>query len=181
MYSRLDPIFRALPRRTESTDTHLGIHREEKQDDRKRKDGHGKDEEDSALWDDSTVVSVRALKVFLSGMLGTSVDANNEKIDIDDDPGDGSVAQTRAPSSPQAARAMQAYGGRSRAVEPPQHPNSAMQSAESSLKLSAEEERVIHRLVADLDVLAGRGVTDLNIRRNKSFLQSLVDAVAEAL
>jgi len=73
MYSRLDSIFRTTFRHTETTDTRLGIRREDRQDTRKRKHDR-KEEKPESLWEDSTSVSINALKAFLNDLLGESTE-----------------------------------------------------------------------------------------------------------
>ena len=178
MYSRLDPIFQSLPRQAENTDTRQGIRREEKTGDEGRKGSKEKEEPPSELWEDSTVVSVRALRAFLTGLVANSTPKGHADIQVS--------AAAVPPPAPhrehpptEAARAAKAYktmyytGQKEHQPPLPTPPVS-----ESSVKLSPEEEHIIHKLIADIDILAARGIETLNIRKSDSFLQSLVDAAA---
>ena len=188
MYSRLDPVFQAaLPRQTESTDTRQGIRHEEKTDDRGRKDKGHKDEESPDIWEDSTIVSVRALDAFLAGLVATAAQnekANSAEVQISRKPAETAAAPPAHENKPvtEAARAAKAYKSMYYTGQKEhQPPLPAPPAGDSSVKLSAEEMRVLHKLMADINILAARGIETLQIRKSDSFLQSLVDAAALAL
>ncbi len=179
MFSRLDPVFQAMRRQAESADTKLGIRRDEKNDENQRKNKKEKDDEPAALWEDVTVVSVPALQAFLSGLVpsGSGSDSVHAEISI------SATAQQASPSAPvsDAARAAQAYRSTPGGAQPPVPSPATPAVSAGGVKLSAEEEKTIFRLIADLALLSSRGVTNLEIRKSDSFLQSLVDAVKAAL
>jgi hypothetical protein len=169
MFSRLDPYFTATMRHTESADARLEIRRDEQRGQEGRKNTREKKDDASAVWDDSTVVSVRALQTFLESLIADQ----SRKI-----PASPAAAPT-LPSAPsgQAAQAAQAYRTTANAAVPPMPPPAA---PNDKPLLTAEELRTIHRLIDDLRLLADRKVEQLNILRSDSFLQSLVDAAARA-
>lgn len=178
MFSRLDPVFQAMRRQAESADTKLGIRRDEKNDENQRKNKKEKDDDPAVLWEDATVVSVPALQAFLSGLVPTSTaDAGHAEISI------SAAAQQESLPAPvsDAARAAQAYRSTPGGAHPPAPSPAAPPASAGGVKLSAEEEKTIFRLIADLALLSSRGVTSLEIKKSDSFLQSLVDAVKAAL
>ena len=188
MYSRLDPVFQAaLPRQTESTDTRQGIRHEEKTDDRGRKGKEHEDKEPSDMWEDSTIVSIRALGAFLAGLVATA--AQNEKqistdVQMSGGPAENAPAPVARENRPvtEAARAAKAYKSMYYTGQKEhQPPLPAPPAGDSGVKLSAEETRAIHKLMVDINILSARGVETLQIRKSDSFLQSLVDAATLAL
>lgn len=186
MFSRLDPIFQAaLPRQTEGADTRQEIRRQEKEDGDRRKGGRDKDDQPGDPWEDSAVVSVRALSAFLSGLAGSGAEkkpTGQEDVRVSAY-GGGAVAQEKPNSaSSEAARAAKAYktmyytGQKEHQLPLPAPPAQG-----GGIALSPEEERIIHKLIADAGLLSARGVETLHIQKSGSFLQSLADAIAAAL
>lgn len=183
MFSKLDAIFRALPRQAESTDTRLGIRRdEERGEGRKNKEREEKPDE-TDLWQDSTVVSVAALRAFLENLAGEAV------IPATQPAGSGgevvapssSSAQESLPPSP-AAHAAQTYKATAQRAENSAPPPPAVRSdpQTAGIDLSLDEVRIMHALADDLAFLAEKGVMQLNIPRGASFLKSIMDAVTHA-
>ncbi len=188
MFSQLGPLFKTVLRQAESADTRLAIRRDEKQDPERKQDFDQPPEEESSFWEDSTSVSVEALRTFLIEFLKTRGN--------DDGPATKPQAQTpvtpTAPPpgtnvSPRAAQAMKAYGAMAAQThEPPPEtpydpaPDESSYEAESgdlADLLAADELRTIHRLIHELDLLARRGITMLTIEKADTFLESLVAAV----
>jgi hypothetical protein len=170
MFSRLDPYFTATIRHAESADARLEIRRDEQREQEGRKYPKEKKDDPSAAWDDSTVVSVRALQAFLESLIADQARK----------PATAPATPPAAPlpaSTGQAAQAARAYRTTANVAEPPAPPPAA--PGDKPL-LTAEELRTIHRLIGDLKLLADRKVEHLNILRSDSFLQSLVDAAARA-
>lgn len=184
MFSRLDPVFQSLPRQAESTDTRQDIRREEKTGDEGRKGGRDKEEKQQQLWEDSTVVSVRALRAFLAGLIARSAGGGHAdvRVSVAQPPAHPPAQQNRnQPSTTESARAARAYKSMYYTGQKEhQPPLPAPPAAEGGIKLSPEEDRAIHKLIADIDILAARGVETLPINKSGSFLQSLVDAAALA-
>ena len=169
MFSRLDSYFTSTIRHAESADARLGIRRDEQREQGRKKDDKDEKEDQSSAWEDSTVVSVRALQAFLESLTASQTAA-------------AGVASPSAPAPPQpssgqAANAARAYQTTARSSEPPAPVQAA---AGDRPVLTPEELGTIHKLIGDLKFLAGRGVEQLNILRSDSFLQSLVDAAARA-
>ena len=182
MYSRLDPVFQSLPRQTENADTRQDIRREEKTGDERRKGGKDKEEKPAELWEDSTVVSVRALHAFLTGLVADNAGKGHAEIQVSAAAAPQPPAQHREHPPTEAARAAKAYKTMYYTGQKEhQPPLPAPPAIENGVKLSPEEERTIHKLVADINILAASGIETLQIKKSESFLQSLVDAAALAL
>lgn len=184
MLSQLGPLFKTLFRQAESTDTWQGIRLDEKKDGRRKQDFEEK-ADDSDLWEDSTGVSVDALHAFLVNFLkNPHVIAASQK--------QAPSAKTSSPSAPAAetakqpvntatARAVSAYQTMSDKTHPPEFsaPPEDKTLTEVDL-LQASDVRVIHGLIADLEDLFAKGVTQLTIEKADTFLQSLQNAVEKA-
>lgn len=182
MDSRFDPLFRILPRLAEKADTRQDIRRQEEQDGRKKGGGGRDDEDESGQGEDSAVVSVQALKVFLETMVAASsapdkVQAAAPSADLP--PGGGEAGTVPPLSRSAAARAARAYGRgagqdhRPVAVTEGQPPLPA-------LNLTTEETEIIAALADDLAFLEKAGVEALHIRPGDGFLRSLAAAAAAA-
>ncbi len=184
MYSRLDPIFKTQFRHTETLDTRQGIRRQDQVKDKKKKSGNDEsDSDDIDMWEDSTSVSIKAIKAFLEQLAGeTKKSAGKpepgENIKISQKEKSISTA-TPATGKQSAARAAQAYQKMHRATHTEEQ-QEIPQSSIPSIALRPEEIRVIHKLIEDLGTLAAQNKDHLTIRKSENFLQSLVDAV-EAL
>lgn len=178
MESRLDSIFRTTFRTTEQTDSWLGIRREDAHDDRKPKH-HDKKDDTDPLSEEGATLSLPALYGFLQGLVAGQ-------------PGHPAVTTTPAAPqaapppqtpTPQAAAAMRAYQTSARSTGTPHvdlHDAPPAITA-PAVDLSAEEIRIIHQLLADIDVLAGRNVMTIPLRPAENFLGSLVAGVAEMM
>lgn len=185
VFSQLGPLFKTTLRQAEHADTRLQIRREEKENPGKRQDQEETAEDTSALWEDSTEVTVGALRTFLVEFLKSRGDAapepqhtNTENVSIMS----GLTPESRAPATHVAAQAVKAYSsmqaqnyGPPPVVAAPPEP----QAEEIDLVslLAADELRTIHVLISELDTLAARGVQTLTIEKADSFLQALVEAV----
>jgi len=179
MFSQLGPLFKTTLRQAEKSDTRLEIRREEKESQGKKQDFEEESVDTSALWEDSTEVSVEALRTFLIEFLKTR----------GDDTGGGATAQPSAASatpaapaptvSPVAARAVQAYASTaSHTVHAPPEPEmEEEETGDLADLLKADELRTIHVLIHELDVLARRGIGTLTIEKADTFLEALVQAV----
>lgn len=184
MYSKLDPVLQTLlPRQTQGTDTRMGIQREDKTGDENRKNKHDKEEETAELWEDSTVVSVRALGALLASLV-KSAEGNASHADISvstppPGPQPPAALATQNTDSAKAARAYKAMYYTGQKMHQPPLPAAPAGSAAGAL--TAEEERAIHKLLTDIAVLTARGIETLEIRKSDSFLRSLADAAALAL
>jgi hypothetical protein len=183
LFSQLGPLFRTHLRQAEKTDTRLEVRRDDSKDHGK-KHGHQAETEDSnALWEDSTSVSIEALRAFLVEFLksrGNAVpEARNENSDNTLIP--GLIPEYRPPASNRAAQAVKAYS--SMAGQPFHAPSPETTEpsapAESDLidLLKRDDVRTMNALITELDALALKGVQTLTIEKADTFVESLVLAV----
>lgn len=190
MFSQLGPLFKATFRHAEESDTRQYIHHEDKKDGRRKKDDERADDS-SALWEDSTGVSVDALRVFLINFLnGTTIQTGlaAQPPGPDSPTATGPASQPAEPPprpvSTMAARAVGAYQSMADKLEPhhPTYPPVPAAGTGEPARTDADllqggEVRLIHQLIADLEELAARGVMELKIEPADSFLESLKNAV----
>ncbi len=183
MFSQLGPLFKTSLRQAESADARLEIRRDEKQDQGKKQDFGNEQDDTSALWEDSTTVSVEALRAFLTEFLkGRGDDVPNASMPVPDDTDPMALTpEYRAPANSTAARAVKAYaataGSSHPAVPEAQQQETAQENVDLVNLLKADELRTIHVLIAELDALARKGTQFLTIEKADTFLESLVAAV----
>ncbi len=192
MFSQLGPLFKTTLRQAERVDARLEIRREEKDTPNKKHDFEKDDESGGGLWEDSTSVSIEALRNFLIGFLQSrGEDPPGIKSSAPAAPaaaheGAAPQAQPAPPANAKAARAAQAYSAQAAHAAPPPLPpppekDDTASSSESPVNLAdllaADELRTMHALIHELDMLARRGVQMLTIEKAESFLQALVAAV----
>lgn len=187
MFSQLGPLFKTVLRQAESADTRLAIRRDEKHDQGRKQDFDSPSDDTSALWEDSTSVSVAALRTFLVEFLKTRGEALTEE---ETALSAAAIEQHRTKDavpppalSARAARAAKAYGAAAShpTVTDMPETDEAETAEEPDINLAdllaADELRTIHRLIHELDILERRGVNMLLIEKAETFLQALVAAV----
>lgn len=193
MLSQLGPLFKATFRHAEESDTRQSIRPEDKKDGRKKKD-EDRDDDSTDMWEDSTGVSVDALRTFLINFLnGTTIQTGlaggqNPTSSTASTPGTAAPAPPpRArPMNEASARAAGAYQSMADKMEPHHYtPPPITDAPENAAKTDADllhagDIRLIHQLIADLDELDARGVMELTIEAADSFLESLKNAVMDA-
>lgn len=183
MFSQLGPLFKTVFRAAEHADARLEIRREEKENGRKKGEDESTQDDTSALWEDSTNVSVSALRTFLIEFLQKQGADASAPVNAPESPAQ-TTPEPAPPVSPIAARAVKAYGAMSAQNSPPpvlppaiETPKAPEQTDLASL-LESEEIRQIHRLIAELDSLARGGIESLSIQLDgKTFLDAVEDAV----
>ena len=182
MFSNLGPLFRATFRQAEQTDTRQAIIREEKENGRRKKEDK-EEATDGELWEDSTSVSVDALRTFLINFLKGSelTDRLNGKQNSTPSPPQR-MPEERTPVNTQTARALGAYQSMAEktAATPPAPPPPVETTIDEADLVASDEIRLMHKLINDLEELSGRGMQTLTIERADSFLQSLENAVNAA-
>ena len=202
MVNELGRFFGIRERQAESTDARMDLRRNDPDQQRQRQQ-QDKDNPASLDWtEDSAVVSVAALRLFLQNFInGKEHDSRARRSDIskksqaeqnDDanltgrlDLGDETAAAPQtAPVNP-LAQAAQAYQTAAQKYAAPardtKHESHEARQQPLPLDLPAEDVRLIYRLMDDLQILAERQIDYLHIARGDSFLQSLADAVDKAL
>lgn len=173
MDSRLESMFRHIPRHAESADTRLGIRRDEKQEQGGRKNGERSPEDEAAEAQDRMSVSVGTVILFLENLAGASHSSSLEPAVTVSTSG-----ATGAPLTP-SARAAQAYQSTDRGGRPVTY-NAPQPAPGQSITLTPDEIREAHRLIDALKALAARRVEMLDIEWQGGFLQSVARAIAAA-
>ena len=185
MFSQLGPLFKTHLRQAEKSDARLEIRRDERQDQGKKQESEDQTEDTSGLWEDSTSVSVEALKAFLVEFLKSRGDEVPEAPEqsADDIALSAITPEYRPPVNTRTAQAVKAYGAmaaQTMQAPPPPEPKESAASTESidlvSL-LKADEVRTMHVLITELDALSRQGVHTLTIEKADTFLEALVQAV----
>jgi hypothetical protein len=176
MFSRLDPYFKATFRHAESTDTRQAIKRHDPGE-RKKKQEPEQEQSKDDTGQDHTNVSLPALITFLK----TLVADTNNKAEQDQTKVSISPAVSDNPQS-NAAMAASAYSKTARTTSPEtQTPladtNRESDSSMQDIQLSSEERRIIHVLIKDLESLSKKGVSELILLPDTSFLNSILSAV----
>jgi hypothetical protein len=163
--------------RVTSSNTRMEIKRDESQaQNRKAKDSDG-DSYQSIPWEDTTEVTVSALRAFLHTLL------------YGDEAQTAPIAQTPPPST-RAGRAASAYQSTARAVHdpnvtakaPPPVTPQPVDMAEGDRPILdesfGEDERLlIQTYLQDLSRLQGLGVEVLTIQRNLTFLEAIGESI----
>jgi hypothetical protein len=168
MFSRLETIFRSEFRQTEKTDTRQQITRQNKDFQRKK---HKEKKKDDALLssEDDTAVSIRALSIFLKGLLpGEEDDIKNNK---ENDP--ANKVQNKA-KNPNTVKAINAYE-RSSADKASSY--NALEKTANNYNLSAEEENKIKKILDNLELLKDKNLEYLTLKPAPTFLESLDKAI----
>lgn len=188
MFSQLGPLFKTHLRQAERTDTRLEIRREDEQDQGKKREEEAAEDTNSVLWEDSTTVSVEALKAFLIEFLKSRGDDVPEAPTPTDELALQPHPEYRPPANPRTARAVQAYSSTAAHAPPPPPATAALEeksqdSAATEARvdlvslLAADEIRTMHVLITELDALHRGGVQTLVIEKAGTFLEALVLAV----
>ena len=182
MDSKLDSLFRTTFQPTQQTDTWQGIRREEPHDDREQNHPKKESEKDE-FGDDEATLSVQALHEFLKNILtqaGEKMPATLAQT-IPDDELDGPRQ-----IDPASAHAALAYQNTARHT-PGQRidfserlPAAASAPSGPAITLSAEELRIIHKLIDDIEALGQRGIGAIPLIPAESFLRSLALGVEAA-
>lgn len=165
-------------RQAESADTRLGIRRDEKHEQNKKDHPEKEEEDESLLWNDSTTVSVEALKTFLNEFLKTkNIEPETQASGTSQE--DTYRPEPLKPTTTIAARAMKAYGSYvdHEPAVPPVEPQEQETPEDLSALLRTDEVRTMYGLIRELTALHNRGVEFLTIGKADTFLEALVIAV----
>jgi hypothetical protein len=182
VFSQLGPLFKTHLRQAEKSDARLEIRRDEKQEHGKKQTFEEPDAESSDLWEDSTAVSVEALKAFLIQFLKARGDDAPEASPVMENIRD--TAQTpefRPPANNRAAQAVRAYSSMAAQNNAPPPVSQATvpptQDIDLVSLLAADEIRTMHVLIAELEGLSRKGIQTLTIEKADTFLEALVLSV----
>ena len=184
--TRIDPFIQAVARKAENIYTKMAIQRDESQDLARRKKNDGEAEYSPIPWEDTTDVSVVALRGFLEDLLGlahTLPPIDTATLPLPP------VPDTQ-PSAPQTAAsyAANAYRTTGRVVHDENvdlpMPVIPTEVSDEEVRLGndfGDEERDSMRgYLEDLKDLERRGVGYLTLRRSLTFLQSIALAIEDA-
>lgn len=172
----------------------MGIRRDESEDLTRKKKGDGDAEPHAIPWEDTTEVSIVALRGFLEDLLGVT---HHTAAEMEGAVAVAPLAPVEHSVNPQAARAANAYQSMGRAVHdrnvemphsqpPPALPSSpALESPASETGIesdfSEEDRERLRGYIADMNMLEQKGVTTLTLRRSLAFLDSIHQAIEEAM
>ena len=187
--TRIDPFIQAVARRAEQIYTKMGIQRDESQDLTRRKKGDGEGDYTPVPWEDTTDVTVVALRGFLEDLLGLAHEvpvADSDTLPLPPAPTEQPVAPLTA-----ASHAAQAYRTMGKVVHDenvemtiPQAvtPDMHIQSSEVTLgdDFGEAERETMRGYLADLKELERQGVQSLTLRRSLTFLESIHLAIEAA-
>ncbi|NCC23034.1 MAG: hypothetical protein EOM26_11340 [Alphaproteobacteria bacterium] len=166
MFSRLDPVFRTTLRHTEQTDARLGIREEDARDDPRKKKSRRDANSEESEREDLAIVSIPALRAFLTGML-EDPEAARAKAE--------QHAAGAAARNPQASRAAKAYQATASGGTPADY--TAATGGERLAALTEQEKTTIRALIDTLCWLESQEVFELSIgKTSESLLAGLVEA-----
>lgn len=198
MFSQLGPLFKTTFRQAESNDTRQKIPHEERDPPQRDKDDKEEKIDDDVLWQDSTTVSIAALRNFLINFLNTmpeaqiidqSMDPNFETSDIDEVhvPQVNRPKERERPTNTHNAKAVRAYQAianktqEGRANTPQTQSGPTYRKPPSADQIENKELRDIYQLIDNLEILSNKGVQDITIQKNGSFVESLQSSVKALL
>lgn len=186
--TRLDPYIQAVARKAENIYTKMAIRRDESQDLTRRQKNEGDADASSIPWEDTTDVSVVALRGFLEDLLGL----NHASLQTGADDLPLPPVQAEQPTAPQTAASHAAYAYHTTGLvvhdenvemttPTPIIPPSASDTTVTLGDDFGEAEREIMRgYLSDLIELERAGITFLTLRRSLTFLDSIDQAIKSA-
>jgi len=187
MFSQLGPLFKTTFRQAESNDTRQNIPHEERDKGRKKHEEDTPKEEEKEFWEESPSVSVGALRTFLINFLKTLPGAQDDILVKQETSQTNNIRPKEAsrPTNTRNAKAVRAYQSmaeKAKASAPPPITNEKSTRVEPTADLlQSDELREVHKMIEDLDILARRGVENLNIRQADNFVESLKNAIQEEM
>lgn len=179
--TRLDPFIQAVARRAEGIYTKMAIQRDESQDLTRRRKNEDHNDGSSALWEDTTDVSVVALRGFLEDLLGLVHQGllNSDNLPLPP----VTVEQPTAPQTA-ASHAAEAYRTTGRVVHdenveivapaPIIPPDNAVRLGDD---FGEAERELMRGYLQDLADLERVGISFLTLRRSLTFLESIDQAI----
>jgi|GEM_PF-1371501 len=186
-----DLFFQAVVRKAEKIYSKLELHRDESGNLGRRKKSPTDEETKSSLWEDTTDVSIVALRGFLEDLLGVQHSKNTAD--------NSSFVPIISPDTPYpvsqqkiaASNAAKAYQTTGRIVHDenvdagtakPIIPTRPMPSSDTELgeDFGEGERDKMHEYIRDLTQLERQGITQLTLRRSLTFLESIHQAIEGA-
>lgn len=185
MFSNLGPLFKTTFRQAESNDTRQNIPHDERDKGRKKREEEERQETQIDPWNDSTSVSVEALRTFLVNFLKTLPEVKESVIQRYEKPQDTFSTrphESKRPTNTHNAKAVRAYQNMAdHSITPrPQMPEAEKNNPRrvTADMMESQELRDAYQLIDDLDGLAARGVERLYIPKADDFLESLKAAIS---
>jgi hypothetical protein len=168
MFSQLGPLFKTMFRQAEQSDARLEIRREEKENQKKKENEKEDEINDVDLWQDSTNVSIIALRNFLVDFLKSKGDNTPDEKILTTDALPPPTHATPSIENTNAMRAHKAYAVMSSYAQTsalPVQNADAKTSINLSDLLAVDELRTMHVLITELDRLHQKGVQTLTIEK----------------
>ena len=182
--TRFDPFIQAVARQAESIYTKMAIRRDESENFGRKKRGEEQAAAKSIPWEDTTDVSILALRGFLEDLLGVGHSGQMEQTtgELPLRPVDDKEGQ-RLPPPSAASYAARAYRTTGRVVhdENVTAPPPVITPPSDNLRLGDDfgdaERDMMRGYINDLTALEQRGMTHLTLRRSLTFLESIHQAI----
>ncbi|MCK5285009.1 MAG: hypothetical protein KAJ86_05425 [Alphaproteobacteria bacterium] len=178
MFSALENIFINKLRQTETTDTRQEIRRHDPEYEQRK---HKKKKTKNELFDeqDSTIVSIDSLSIFLKNFLKSlKTEENQEQHTTNPQVTGNNIPKERQSSEHISRQAAQAYQTTDQSLKRSSAILNSTDETTPDLGLKASEVRTIHTLIDDLKTLSDQQVEFLRIERSNSFLESITNAIA---
>mgnify|MGYP001568836227 CR=1 FL=1 len=195
MLSRLDPLMKVFVRRVENPDVKMGIHRDESEIHEKRKRGEHEANAKGFSLEDTTEVSIEALRNFLLNLLYAAPAPENAAQDTPppvlasnttEQPHTTLINTSVSRASSHAAKAYQTTGRivHDKNIAEPEKKVLPAANTGNSVSLGAdfgEKERTqLEGFIADLQHLESQGRYVLVLQRSLTFIESIAQAIALA-
>lgn len=182
--TRFDPFIKAVARQAESIYSKMAIRRDESENFWRKKRGENEAAARSIPWEDTTEVSLVALRGFLEDLLGVShsgeIGQPNGELLL---PLGAAVETQHNPAPTAASYAARAYRTTGRVVhdENVTMPSPVIAAPPSDLKLGDDfgdaEQDMMRGFIIELTEIEKRGITHLTLRRSLTFLESIRQAI----
>jgi hypothetical protein len=182
--TRFDPLIKAVARQAENVYTKMAIRRDETENFWRKKRGEDEAASRSIPWEDTTDVSILALRGFLEDLLG--VPHTDQSILTTGElpllPVTGNNEQHTPPATG-ASYAARAYRTTGRVVhdENVTSPPPVISTPSSALQLGDDfgdaERDMMRGYIDDLTALEKQGISHLTLRRSLTFLESIHQAI----
>lgn len=183
--TRFDPFIQAVARQAENIYTKMAIRRDESENFGRRKRGEDEAATKSIPWEDTTDVSILALRGFLEDLLGVNHSGNmgQDTAELPLLSGGGGMDGKQSPPPTAASYAAKAYRTTGRVVhdENVTAPPPVIAPLSSDLQLGDDfgdaERDMMRGYIDELTALEQRGINHLTLRRSLTFLESIRQSI----
>lgn len=181
MLSSFNPLLRIMSRHAESTDTRQSLHKDDAKITPRKEDDSPHKKTDPSMWEDTTAVSISALRLFLEAILTATTKQAQQDRTITEAP-----QQLKTHQRPPAAqnththKALNAY--KTTVTTPHSSERTAPPPTNSDLTTDLKEDDIkrIQLFIDDLTTLENHGLRDIIIERGLTFLDSVDNAINAA-